>query len=84
MLVVTSTIPFAIFSYEYLATSSPLSVTTMVPLVIGLPVVASVAFTRTVTLPAVLLTSVAFILLSRCFTCTRNPFVVLAYSSSST
>ena len=64
MLVGTSTNPVA-SSYVYSATTSSLSVMIMVPLVIGSPVVLSVAFTRTVTFPAVLFTNVAFILLSR-------------------
>ena len=67
MLVSTSTIPVS-SSNSTRATSSPFAVMVMLPLVTGLPVTRSVTFTRTVTLPAVLLTISASVVLLRCVT----------------
>ena len=66
MLVGTLTIPVASLKSTF-ATSTSLSYMTMVPLVIGLPVVASINVTTTLVLPATTGVAPAAILLSRCF-----------------
>ena len=69
MLVNTSTIPVSSLKSTR-ATSTPLSVITIVPLVIGWPVTGSVTVTRTLVLPATVVAGSAVTLLSRFCTVT--------------
>ena len=74
MFVGTSTTPVSSLNSTR-ATSTPLSVTTIVPLVIGSPVTGSVNVTITLVLPATVLPGTAVTLLLRCVTVTVSGFV---------